>query len=547
MKTNTNNIKKIFIFFSFFYFLNAAAQAPNKMSYQAVVRNTAGVLVANANVGIQISILQTTATGTAVFVERHTTPTNVNGLATLEIGGGALVSGNFTTINWANGPYFIKTETDPTGGTNYTISGTSQMLSVPYALFAAKSADNINSWSKLGNNATATDFLGTTNNTDVVFKRNGIEAGRISELNASFGHRALESNIALNGVGTGINNTAIGVSALLKNTDGSDNTATGTAALSDNTMGNYNTAFGSEALSSNTTGNDNTASGYAALRSNITGSLNTATGKSALYTNTTGSSNTANGYFTLVRNTIGNNNSATGRNALNKNTTGNNNTAMGFGALDANTTGENNTANGVGSLDKNLIGNSNTAIGRDALFNSTGNNNTAVGRGALSGVTTGINNTAIGFDAQVAVPTNNNQVRIGNASIALASIQVAFTTTSDNRWKSNIQKSNLGLEFIKQLNPVFYTRKDVQDNEGKPIILETTTNPTTEYGFIAQELESTLNKFNAKDNGIISKDDAGMLGVRYNDLLAPMVKAMQEQQVMIEELKAKIIQIENRK
>ncbi len=538
MKTYKITIKKIFLLCSFFYFLNVAAQAPNKMSYQAVVRNTAGILVANANVGIQISILQTTATGTGVFIERHTTPTNANGLATLEIGVGTNVFGTIKAIDWANGPYFIKTETDPTGGTNYTISGTSQMLSAPYALFAA------NTWGTNGNNATNTTFLGTTNNTDVVFKRNGIEAGRISELNASFGHRALESNIALNGVGTGINNTAIGVSALLKNTDGSDNTATGTAALSDNTIGNYNTAFGSEALSSNTTGNDNTASGYAALRSNITGSLNTATGKSALYTNTTGSSNTANGYFTLVRNTIGNNNSATGRNALNNNTIGNNNTAMGFGALDANTTGENNTANGVGSLDKNIVGNSNTAIGRDALFNSTGNNNTAVGRGALSGVTTGINNTAIGFDAQIAVPTNSNQVRIGNGAVALASVQVAWTTTSDNRWKSNIQKSNLGLDFIKQLNPVFYTRKDVQDNEGKPKILETTTNPTTEYGFIAQELESTLNKFNAKNNGIISKDDAGMLGVRYNDLLAPMVKAMQEQQMIIEELKARILALE---
>ena len=236
----------------------------------------------------------------------------------------------------------------------------------------------------------------------------------------------------------------------------------------------------------------------------------------------------------LDSNTLGNNNSAVGRNALNKNTTGINNTAMGFGSLDTNTTGENNTANGVGSLSNNLIGNSNTAIGRDALFNSTGSNNTALGRGTLSGVTTGINNTAIGFDAQVAVPTNSNQVRIGNTAVALASVQVPFTTTSDNRWKSNIQKSNLGLEFIKQLNPVFYTRKDVQDNEGKPIILETTTNPTTEYGFIAQELETTLNNFNAKDNGIISKDDAGMLGVRYNDLIAPMVKAIQEQQVIIE-------------
>ncbi len=493
MKTLINNIKTIFFLCSFFYFLNASAQAPNKMSYQAVVRNTAGVLVANTNIGIQISILQTTSTGTSVYIERHTTPTNANGLATLEIGGGTLVAGNFTTIDWANGPYFIKTETDPTGGTTYSISGTSQMLSVPYALFAGASANN---WGTSGNNAIATNFIGTTNDTDVVFKRNGFAAGGISELNTSLGHRALESNIIPDGTGAGIGNTAIGISALFKNTLGSDNTATGKAALSKNTIGNFNTAIGSQALSSNTTGDDNTA-----------------IGTDPLFSNTIGFNNTAIGYRNLFFNTTGNSNTAIGRSTLFSNTTGNNN----------------------------------TAVGRSTLPDVTiGSDNTAVGRGALQFVATSSNNMAIGFNAQVAVPTNNNQVRIGNAAVALASVQVAWTTTSDNRWKSNIQKSNLGLEFIKQLNPVFYTRKDVQDNEGKPIILESTSNPTTEYGFIAQELESALNNFNAKDNGIISKDDKGMLGVRYNDLLAPIVKAMQEQQVMIEELKAKIIKLENK-
>lgn len=117
------------------------AQAPQKMSYQAVIRDADNTLVTNTLVGIRISILQTTSTGTAVFVETHTPTTNANGLATLEIGGGNPVSGNFSSINWANGPYFIKTETDPTGGTNYTISGTSQLLSTPYALFAERSGN----------------------------------------------------------------------------------------------------------------------------------------------------------------------------------------------------------------------------------------------------------------------------------------------------------------------------------------------------------------------------------------------------------------------
>ncbi len=122
------------IFFSLF---SAKAQAPQKMSYQAVVRNAANTLIANTLVGIKISVLQTTVSGTVVYSERHTPTTNANGLATFEIGGGTVLTGTMAGINWANGPYFIKTETDPTGGTNYTISGTSQLASVPYALFAA--------------------------------------------------------------------------------------------------------------------------------------------------------------------------------------------------------------------------------------------------------------------------------------------------------------------------------------------------------------------------------------------------------------------------
>ena len=116
------------------------AQAPQKMSYQAVIRNSSNVLVTNTTVGIKISVLQGASTGTGVYVETHTTSTNANGLVSLQIGAGSVLSGSFATINWANGPYFIKTETDPTGGTNYSISGTTELLSVPYALSAGQSS-----------------------------------------------------------------------------------------------------------------------------------------------------------------------------------------------------------------------------------------------------------------------------------------------------------------------------------------------------------------------------------------------------------------------
>jgi hypothetical protein len=113
------------------------AQAPQKMSYQAVIRNTSGALVTSSSVGMKISILQGTATGTVAYSETQTASTNANGLVSLEIGSGTVVSGTFSGIDWTNGPYFIKTETDPAGGTNYSIIGTNQLLSVPYALFSA--------------------------------------------------------------------------------------------------------------------------------------------------------------------------------------------------------------------------------------------------------------------------------------------------------------------------------------------------------------------------------------------------------------------------
>lgn len=115
------------------------AQAPQKMSYQAIIRNSSDVLITSTTVGMKISILQGSSSGTIVYSETHSANTNSNGLVSLEIGTGAPLTGTFANIDWATGPFFIKTETDPTGATNYSITGTSQLMSVPYALFSANS------------------------------------------------------------------------------------------------------------------------------------------------------------------------------------------------------------------------------------------------------------------------------------------------------------------------------------------------------------------------------------------------------------------------
>jgi hypothetical protein len=122
--------------------ITAFAQAPHFMSYQAVIRNSSNNLVTNAAIGMKVSILQGSATGTAVFAETHTATTNANGLVSIEIGNGTVIDGSIATILWTAGPYFIQTETDPTGGSNYTISATTQLMSVPYALYSETSGSS---------------------------------------------------------------------------------------------------------------------------------------------------------------------------------------------------------------------------------------------------------------------------------------------------------------------------------------------------------------------------------------------------------------------
>ena len=136
------------------------AQSPQRMSYQAVIRNNSNQLVVNHSVGMRVSILKESATGTAVYTETHTVTSNASGIVTIEIGGGTPVAGTFTAIDWSTGKYFVKTETDPDGGSSYTITGTSQLLSVPYAF----KADKATTAEKLSGPVTKLEVTGQTDN-----------------------------------------------------------------------------------------------------------------------------------------------------------------------------------------------------------------------------------------------------------------------------------------------------------------------------------------------------------------------------------------------
>ncbi len=117
------------------------AQPPAKFSYQAVIRDAGYQLVTNQEVGLRVSILQNSIDGTLVYQEIYNPnpETNNNGMLTIEIGAGVILTGTFSEIDWSDGPYYLKTEADPSGGTSYSITGVSQLLSVPYALYAEES------------------------------------------------------------------------------------------------------------------------------------------------------------------------------------------------------------------------------------------------------------------------------------------------------------------------------------------------------------------------------------------------------------------------
>ena len=136
-------MKKLITIFAFLSLATGAfSQAPDGINYQAVIRDNAGAVLTNSPVGMKIAIRQTTATGTVVYEESFAPTTSAYGLVNIVVGQGTVISGDFTTIDWASGPYFVEVSADETGGTNYAVLGTQQLMSVPYALYA-NTAENV--------------------------------------------------------------------------------------------------------------------------------------------------------------------------------------------------------------------------------------------------------------------------------------------------------------------------------------------------------------------------------------------------------------------
>ena len=154
---------KLLLTIALFVTVTVFAQAPEKMSYQAIIRAQDNSLVLNSNISLKVIVHQGSSTGTNVYQESHFSKTNGNGLVSLEIGAGTAISGNFSTISWEKGPYFIETQVDVAGGSNYNIIGITQLLSVPYALHSKTAERLVGGVSASPSRAAIVTFTGSRN------------------------------------------------------------------------------------------------------------------------------------------------------------------------------------------------------------------------------------------------------------------------------------------------------------------------------------------------------------------------------------------------
>jgi len=324
-----------------------------------------------------------------------------------------------------------------------------------------------------------------------------------------------------------------------------------------NTLGNNNIANGYQAMFSNTTGNFNIANGYRSLNNNLTGFSNIAFGTESLYNNKYGNNNIAIGYQSLINNL-----------------SASHNIALGYQALHTNQRGENNIAIGNISVFSGLAANNNIGIGYGALNNNgTGQNNTAIGHLAGAYAPNYSNYTYLG--ANVSTATNNNQVKLGDGNITAVVSQVG--SWSDERDKADIRDTVLGLDFINKIRAVDYKwdyREDYRSQPPNKKNFETDesyiqalhswiqenklSNITKDgskkriryhHGVIAQQIKEVIQDIGEdfggfQDHSFNGGDEAMTIG--YFEFIGPMIKAIQELNIKVEEQKQKILNLEQK-
>lgn len=440
--------------------LQLLAQMPQGFKYQTVVRNSSGIAIANQKMAFRLSILAGSAQGTAIYVETQTEQTSPMGIASLMVGSGAAVTGRFDQINWAGGNFYLQIELDPSGGTNYSLMGTSQLLSVPYALYAQSSGAGqwigdsksiyYNGWVGVGGNVKQD----TSTNDTILFEvkdskgapiftvlESGVRIYVESGSKGSKGGFAVGGRSAVKGGPADlmwITNDSIRLYIDDPGTKGSKG-GFAVGGRSPGTKGDavnfihltpLNYFIGQQSGINNTTGSGNTFLGYQAGYSNTEGSTNIFVGQQSGYLNTTGVHNIFIGNTSGYNNIDGYFNVFIGRASGYANTYGLSNIFIGDGSGGSNTEGANNVYVGDYTGHTNILGSQNVYLGAYAgssatadtnifigyaagYLNSSGNNNIFIGSESGENNVSGMDNVFIGTNTGLVNETGYDNIFMG--------------------------------------------------------------------------------------------------------------------------------------
>jgi hypothetical protein len=480
-------MKTLFTLIAFSCFTLVFGQAPQRMSYQAVIRNASDALVSNSPVGVQISILQGSPTGIAAYIETHTPVTNINGLATLEIGAGTVVAGSFSGIDWSNGPYYLKTETDPTGGTVYSISATTQLLSVPYALHA-ETAGNVND----------ADSDPTNEIQDLSINGNDLTISGSNTITLPGGGNTLDEAYDQGGAGLGRTITSDSGPVQIVNS-GTNPTGLEVTSAVANSTGVLSTHSGvGVGIRAESTNPSNT---FSAIQANTNSST---VNNAAILGNNSGAGYGVTGQIPA---------SATG----------------GAGVYGSNlrTTG----GNGVLGIGYNgVVGQSSFGDGFAVYGSNTGTTGLSIGT------------YGIGFNGVYGQTTNVTTGWSGYFTADLGVDGTGFSlggwlTVSDRRLKSNIKTIESPLDRLSKLNGVHYTLT----TKTKPADGELKETQRTQYGVIAQEVEAVFpDMVQEKAVFINAGDDTIYKTVNYDQLVPVLIESIKELNAKIEALETQV-------
>ncbi len=564
--------KNILFFISVLCFsLNSIAQAPNGFNYQATIRDHSNTILVSKSVGIQFRILQGKMDGLNIYSETFSTISSSSGIVNLEIGSGKTLD-DFTTIDWGNGPYFIETSIDLSGGSDYLIAGTTQLLSVPYALYA----ENCGATHAQLKNTGGPHIVDVDGDTKVEVEESADED--IIRFDLAGTERWVMIGARLEALNNG-NSLFLGENAG-KNDDLTDN---------------YNTFIGVNSGKTNTSGSYNTGIGYNTLNTNLVGSYNTAIGGGTLQENTQGSSNVAIGLWSLSDNTFGDDNIGIGWHSLGANISGYQNIGLGIHSLLLNKYGYGNIAIGGNTLQNLGEGDANIVIGAESGANLlTGSANIIIGNNistpdssiqnlnigniifarGIDGVGTTISSGCVGigtnnpdlaykFDVlgdvrikgdtriqpantsyffQVSnigvepsfLPSTNNYGYVGSSTKKIYRghfydlTTTLLTTLSDRKIKENIQPINGALAKILQLDGKTYDIKrdfvfaDTDEDMPTRKREEIEKSRLDRIGFIAQELEEIFPELVKYD------EESDLKSVDYIGLIPVLVEAIKE-------------------